>query len=740
MPNPYLDTRTILMHTIFSRRLWNDRPWLRYAAAIAIIMAAAAGRILFLGDLGIRAPYMTFYPAVMIVTLFCGLYAGFLATFLCALLASYFWIEPLHQLSIRTPADWLGLLVFMASCSAVASVGALLRRSELRNVEMEARLALYNERKQSEDKLNMALAASRMGVWEWNLSTNAVFWSPECHEIVGLKDFNGSFEAFAELIHPNDAAHAMETVSRSLAQDNAYIDEFRIIRPDGKLCWLQNHGRVTYDADRTPLLMVGTVQDVTDRKQMEEMLKESEERFRSIVENSPNMIMIHADGKYVYLNPAAVKGFGIEDQQEYIGKPIVEAVHPDFRDCVRERLNTIYRYNQSALKSEQQLLRKDGSAFWAEITGIPTVFNGSKSVQVIAVDITARKRSELANERLLLRQRAMLDNLPMMAWLKDRDSRLEMVNEAYAKACGCSVDDCIGKTDLELFPEELARGVMADDHAVCATAVRIQKEELITTPQGTHWYLVYKTPLFDEQGRVLGTMGIAQDISERKQYETELRGYSHRLIEMDENLRKHLAAELHDEIGRDLTALGMNMAVIGNGVAELESVKIGEKIQDTVKLIENISRTVRGIMAGLRPPVLDDFGLLAALRWHGRLFSERTGVVVDVLAEDSFPRLATEKETALFRIAQEALMNAAKHAGVRSVTMTLGICDETVRLVIADQGKGFMHGVFEPSRDGSGWGLKIMRERAETVGGRFQVESDPGGGTAVSVIVPVKEA
>jgi signal transduction histidine kinase len=234
---------------------------------------------------------------------------------------------------------------------------------------------------------------------------------------------------------------------------------------------------------------------------------------------------------------------------------------------------------------------------------------------------------------------------------------------------------------------------------------------------------------------------IAIDITARKQYEADLRGYSHRLIELDENLRKHLAAELHDEIGRDLTAIGMNLAVIGTGVADTEPVKVGEKIRDTVKLTENISRTVRGIMAGLRPPVLDDFGLLAALRWHSRSFSERTGVVIDVLADDSFPRLAAEKETALFRIAQEALMNAAKHADVHSVTIMLKVSDETIRLAIADQGNGFMAGIAGDSpRDGSGWGLKIMRERAEAIGGHFQVESAAGGGTAVTVIVAVKEA
>ena len=135
--------------------------------------------------------------------------------------------------------------------------------------------------------------------------------------------------------------------------------------------------------------------DISDRTLAENALKESEERFRSITEFSPNMIMIHANGRYVYLNPAAVAKFGAQDPRELIGRPISDTVQADFRGIVQERVSIITDKNTASLNREEKLLRLDGSAFDVEITGMPFRYNGEKAVLVVAVDITERKRMEL---------------------------------------------------------------------------------------------------------------------------------------------------------------------------------------------------------------------------------------------------------------------------------------------------------------------------------------------------------
>jgi signal transduction histidine kinase len=202
---------------------------------------------------------------------------------------------------------------------------------------------------------------------------------------------------------------------------------------------------------------------------------------------------------------------------------------------------------------------------------------------------------------------------------------------------------------------------------------------------------------------------------------------------MEEDLRSQLASELHDEIGRDLTTLGIHCSIIGHQLpVELETCLVA-RVDDSRRLIEDVTRSVRNIMNRLRPPMLDDFGLPAALNWYGNLFSKRTGIAVRIRIDETCPRLTTDKETALFRIAQEALTNAAKHAAARTVTLMIACESGLLRLSIADDGKGFVRQPAATVRTESGWGLRIMCERAELIGAAFKVDSTPGMGTAVTV-------
>ncbi len=145
-------------------------------------------------------------------------------------------------------------------------------------------------------------------------------------------------------------------------------------------------------------------------------------------------------------------------------------------------------------------------------------------------------------------------------------------------------------------------------------------------------------------------------------------------------------------------------------------------------MTETVERT-RDVMGELHPPVLDDYGLFAALHWYGDQFSKRTDIAVLFEGEELEPRLASDVESALFHIAQEALTNVAKHAHAKTVTLTLERVDGSTRLIIADDGEGFDPGGDAPH----GWGMITMRERAESVGSRVRVDSAPGKGTRVIV-------
>jgi two-component system sensor histidine kinase UhpB len=158
-------------------------------------------------------------------------------------------------------------------------------------------------------------------------------------------------------------------------------------------------------------------------------------------------------------------------------------------------------------------------------------------------------------------------------------------------------------------------------------------------------------------------------------------------------------------------------------------------LNDSLALVEQSTEIVRDVMADLRPPVLDDYGLIAALRWYSTQFTTRTGLPITLQAEELTPRLPLFLENTLFRIAQEALTNIIKHAQATEATVTVETEEEGVRLIIADNGRGFEPEGGPKLNDRPNWGLLTMTERAEAVGGQCQIESVPGQGTRIIIQV-----
>ena len=261
---------------------------------------------------------------------------------------------------------------------------------------------------------------------------------------------------------------------------------------------------------------------------------------------------------------------------------------------------------------------------------------------------------------------------------------------------------------------------------------------------------VIASPLWGADGTFQGVIESMRDITKHKQAEEALQQHTERLralaaqmAEVTEAERQRLARELHDQVGQNLTALGINLNIVRTQLPEEAAALVRSRLDDSLSLVEQTAARIRDVMANLRPPVLDDYGLVAALHWYEEQFARRTDIAIAVEGEEPAPRLAARVENALFRIAQEALTNVAKHAQATQVTVTVEVDSGTLRLVVADDGVGF-----DPSTTlrtspahladpdgGRGWGLLTMTERAEAVGGRCRIESDPRQGTRVIVEV-----
>jgi two-component system sensor histidine kinase UhpB len=243
-------------------------------------------------------------------------------------------------------------------------------------------------------------------------------------------------------------------------------------------------------------------------------------------------------------------------------------------------------------------------------------------------------------------------------------------------------------------------------------------------------------PLENKHGKHIGWVSVVRDITERKQVQEQLQNLSRRLMEVQESERRFLASELHDQIGQNLTALSINLNFIRSRFSEEVDIKIVDRLEDSLKLVEETIERMRSVMAELRPPVLDDYGLAVALRWYTERFSERNAVVTVVQEKEFVSCLPHTVETALFRIVQEILTNVSKHANAKHVIITLERIDGVVQLVVSDDGVGFDPPVLRKLKKKPGWGLITIEERAKALGGDVYVKSAHGKGTQIIVQVP----
>jgi signal transduction histidine kinase len=216
----------------------------------------------------------------------------------------------------------------------------------------------------------------------------------------------------------------------------------------------------------------------------------------------------------------------------------------------------------------------------------------------------------------------------------------------------------------------------------------------------------------------------------------QLQAMSRRLVDLQESERRQFSRELHDRVGQNLTALSINVDILKTQLANNGNEAFRTRLNDAAALLEATSGAIENVMSELRPPMLDDYGLLPALQWYANEFSSRTGIQVSVDGDEQMERLSQASEIALFRIVQEALNNVAKHAHASHVRIALARSDTRLVMTLVDDGAGLEAAAGPGSKRRPGLGMVTMRERTQAVGGQFEIGAAPGRGTQVVVRVP----
>lgn len=339
---------------------------------------------------------------------------------------------------------------------------------------------------------------------------------------------------------------------------------------------------------------------------------------------------------------------------------------------------------------------------------------------------------QMLGDRLRLvsdeRGRLLFDRMPIGCTITDADLTPTEWNAAAERIFGFSAAEILGVPPEQTITPRETWGNLDDVLAKLHRGENVKSVNPNRTKEGrTIWCEWHNTPLF-HRDTFVGALSMVQDITDRRNSEVALKKLNGRVLAAQEQERRFLARELHDEVGQVLTAVSLNLETL-RAVAPPDA---QAAIEDSTAVVAEAIRQVRSLSLDLRPPMLDDFGLAPAVKWFIDQQNKRAGLPINADIPENLPRLPTEHEAGCYRIIQEAVTNALRHAKPGRIDVTVTRDAGAVTLAVTDDGYGF-----DPAASGTGFGLAGMRERAALMGGSLRVQSEYGNGTTVTARVPL---
>ena len=481
--------------------------------------------------------------------------------------------------------------------------------------------------RQSERRLAEAQQVAHIGSWERDLGTNQVTWSDEMYRLFGVKadEIGLSYERFLSFLVPQEVDRLRALVDQAIDERGPLDFDYRIIRPDGSVRVLHEQGSVIVNGAGEPIRLVGTAQDVTDRRRVEQMLEENQRLLHTVLFTLPVGVLVTDRQACVILaNPA----------YERIWGHVIVSGH--------ER-------------------RAQSKGFWHD--------SGKRIDPESWASVRALREGQTSLNELI---------------------------------------------DIETFDGQ-------------------QK-----TIQNS------VAPIRDAEGLIVGAVVVNEDVTDRVRAQKALREsadrlqhLSRRLLAVQEEERRHLARELHDEFGQILASITLHL----HAVRGLAGDGARSRLDECLTLLNQAGEQVRRLAIELRPTMLDTLGLEATLRWLAEQHQQRTGCPVQVVGHLTGSPLPPDLSIACFRVVQEALTNIVRHAAARQVWIELSQSENVLELGVRDDGVGFeVAPTQEQAARRERLGLLGMTERVHLLGGTLHVESEPGRGTRIRASFPLREA
>ena len=634
--------------------------------------------------------------------------------------------------------------------------------AELRH-ELTTRSALEDETRDRQISLANAQRIAKLGSWEWDVVSNAVWWSDEMYRISGIepRDFGATHEAFLNIVHPDDRARVRQIVESAQNDIRPFDLDHRIVVPDGAIKFVHQQGEVAVDESGKPVRLSGTVQDVTERVEADSALRESEQRYRTLVDLTPEPVFVQSEGIVVFANQAAAEILGAGSTDRLVGMKPIDFLHPDSRESILTRRADIQAGRGPLGFKEHRYIRFDGAEVIVETASAPFIWYGHPANLIVARDITESRKVEREIAESEARLRGILESTADGIVTIDEHGTMETFSRSAEQIFGYSADEVVGRNVSLLMPEPDAgrhdtyvRNYLDTGNA---RIIGIGPREVDgLRKDGTHIAVDLAISEMTVGDRRI-FIGSVRDISERKEQQAVLLqaqkmevvgqltgGVAHDFNNLLTSILGNLEL-LTERLADDPQLLSYAETAFGAGLrgAELTQRLLAfSRKQPLSPNAIDINHLVSGMMDLLRRTLGETVeietviggGLWPAMIDTGQL--ETTLLNLAINARDAMPdggKLTIE--TANAHLDRE-------YAAARS-EVTPG---QYVMIAVTDTGTGMtqeiIKQVFEPFfttkeiGKGTGLGLSMVYGFAKQSGGHAAIYSEPGVGTTVRLYLP----
>lgn len=596
--------------------------------------------------------------------------------------------------------------------------------------------------RKSEERFRTAFAQAAIGFVITDLDGRYVSANHAFSSIVGYSEEELCGMSFQQLTHPDDLPADLASRQRFLnGEISSFVLHKRYVAKSGQLVWVQNSVGAIHDSAGVLVGFVALSEDITQRKHMEAVLRESEDRYRDLVGHSTDLICTHdLQGRLLSVNelPATLLGYS---SAELLAKPMRDFVRPELRSGFDEYLKNIQR--DGFAKGVVSVLAKSGEPrIWEFHNTLRTEGVSVPIVRGVAHDVTEQKRMEsqlrLSEEKFAKAFRCSSN----LIWISTaKEDRLIEINDGFERHTGYSRPEVIGHTsaDFQLWRDPVQRTALLETLQKLGHA---RDQEVCFRVKSGKFIIVLLSVELIELRRDSCLLAVGQVITDRKRAEQELRLLSGQLLLLQDAERRRIARELHDSTGQNLTALAAMLDQVRASIPS--SSRKSRKLLAQCQSLANLSmREIRTLSYLLHPPLLDESGIEDAIRHYLDGFEKRSGLRVDLQVSPSFARLSRDIELALFRVVQESLTNIHRHSGGRLAKIRLDRNAREVTLTVSDDGHGTSRGT-NPCLGTplfgieTGVGIPSMLERVKLIGGELAILSDAAG-TTVRVTLPAAD-